>query len=164
MIMTMPGLGDQPAPAQVRLAFALLTALVVTPVVAPALPQIPGGLGDLGAAIIREVLIGLAIGAILRAFLAAMAVAGEVISISTTLSFAQTANPTLAQQNSTLASFLTLLGVVLIFATDLHHFFIAALVRSYTLFPFTHPPPVRDFAQLSIRSVAGAFLIGVQLA
>ena len=164
MIMTMPGLGDQPAPAQVRLAFALLTALVVTPVVAPALPQIPPGLGDLGADIIREVLIGLAIGAILRAFLAAMAVAGEVISISTTLSFAQTANPTLAQQNSTLASFLTLLGVVLIFATDLHHFFIAALVRSYTLFPFSRPPPVRDFAQLSIRSVAEAFLIGVQLA
>ena len=164
LLMTMPGLGDQPAPARVRLAFALLMCLVVTPVVAPTLPQAPTDLGDLAGLILREALIGLAIGAILRAFLAAMAVAGEVISISTTLSFAQTANPTLAQQNSTVASFLTLLGVVLIFATDLHHFFIAALVRSYTLFPFSHPPPVRGMAQLSIRAVAEAFLIGVQLA
>jgi len=41
MAMTMPGLGDQPAPARVRLAFALLLCLVITPVVYPALPKIP---------------------------------------------------------------------------------------------------------------------------
>lgn len=163
MIMTIPGLGDTPAPVRVRLAFALLTCLVVTPVVAPTLPAIPDSLGDLAAAVLREVILGLAIGAILRAFLAAMAVAGEVISIQTTLSFAQTANPTQAQQNTTLATFLTLMATVLIMTTDLHHLFIGALVRSYTLFPFGHPPPVGDFTQLEIRTVGGAFLLGVQL-
>jgi flagellar biosynthesis protein FliR len=163
MIMTMPGLGDQPAPVQVRLAFALLTCLVVTPVVAPTLPLIPDSLGELGAIVLREVILGLAIGAILRAFLAAMAISGEVISIATTLSFAQTANPAQAQQNTTLASFLSLMAIVLIMATDLHHLFIGAMVRSYTLFPFGRPPPVADFVQLEIRTVAGAFLLGVQL-
>jgi flagellar biosynthetic protein FliR len=109
------------------------------------------------------VILGLAIGAILRAFLAAMAVAGEVISIATTLSFAQTANPTQAQQNTTLATFLSLLAVVLIMVTDLHHLFLGAMVRSYTLFPFGRPPSVQDFTQLEIRTVSGAFLLGVQL-
>jgi flagellar biosynthetic protein FliR len=164
MIMTMPGLGDQPAPVQVRLAFALLMALVVAPVVAPTLPQIAPDMGVMAGDVIREVLIGLAIGAILRAFLAAMAIAGEAISISTTLSFAQTANPTMAQQGSSVASFLTLLAVVLIMTTDLHHLFIGAMVRSYTLFPYGRPPPVGDFAQLLIRTVGGAFALGVQLA
>ena len=37
------------------------------------------------------------------------------------------------------------------------------MVRSYTLFPFGHPPPVQSLAQLSIRAVGEAFLIGVQL-
>ena len=164
MIMTMPGLGDQPAPARARLAFALLMAFVVAPIVAPTLPPIPPDLSGLAGDVIREVLIGLAIGAILRAFLAAMAIAGEVISISTTLSFAQTANPTMAQQGSTLGSFLALMAVVLIMTTDLHHLFIGAMVRSYTLFPYGHPPSVNDFGQLDLRVVGEAFLLGVQLA
>jgi flagellar biosynthetic protein FliR len=163
MVMTMPGLGDQPAPARVRLAFALLLCLVITPVVYPALPKIPDSLGDLAGAVLREALIGLAIGAILRAFLAAMAIAGEVISISTTLSFAQTANPTQAQQNTTLATFLTLLAVVLLMAANLHHVFIAAMIRSYSLFPFGQPAPAQDFGRLAIRTVADAFTLGIQL-
>lgn len=164
LIMTMPGLGDTPVPVRVRMAFALLMCLVVTPVVASTLPQVPASTGELGADILREVLIGLAIGAILRTFLAAMQTAGEVISLSTTLSFAQTANPTEAQQNTTIATFLSLLAMVLIMATNLHHLFIAAMVRSYTLFPYGHAAPIGDFAQLAIRTVSGAFALGIQLA
>lgn len=164
MIMTMPGLGDAPAPIRVRLAFALLMCLVVTPIVAPTLPQVPATTGELGADVLREVIIGLAIGAILRAFMAAMATAGEVISLSTTLSFAQTANPTQAQQNTTIATFLSLMAVVLLMAANLHHLFIAAMVRSYTLFPYSHPAPVADFTQLAIRTTGGAFALGIQLA
>ena len=164
LAMTMPGLGDQPSPAQVRLSFSLLLALVITPVVSSTLPPIPPGVGDLVGDVLREVLIGLAIGAILRAFMGALAIAGEVISIQTTLSFAQTANPTMAQGGSTLTAFLSVLGVVLVMTTDLHHLFIAAMVRSYTLFPYGPPPPVGDFVQADIRTVSQAFLLGIQLA
>jgi flagellar biosynthetic protein FliR len=48
--------------------------------------------------------------------------------------------------------------------TNLHHLFIGAMVRSYSLFPFGHPAPVADFAQLAIRTTADAFTLGVQLA
>ncbi len=163
MIMTMPGLGDMPTPVRARLAFALLMCLVVTPVVLPALPAIPDDLGGMIGLMLREVLIGLAIGAVLRTFLAAMTIAGEVISISTTLSFAQTADPTQSQQSSTLATFLSLLAVALIMATNLHHLFIAAMVHSYELFPFSRTPPTGDFATLEIRTVASAFTLGIQL-
>ena len=56
------------------------------------------------------------------------------------------------------------MAVVLIFVTDLHHLFIAAMVRSYTLFPYGHAPPITDFTQLAIRTVGGAFALGIQLA
>jgi flagellar biosynthetic protein FliR len=163
MIMTMPGLGDTPTPVRLRMAFALLMCIVVAPVVASTLPQTPPTLGELIGDMMREVLIGLAIGGILRIFMAAMAIAGEVISISTTLSFAQTTNPTQGQQNTTLATFLSLMSMVLIMATNLHHLFIGAMVRSYTLFPYGHPEPIGDFAQLAIRTTSGAFALGIQL-
>ena len=164
LTMTIPGLGETPTPVRVRLAFAFLLCLVITPVVAATLPPAPATVGELGADILREVIIGLAIGAILRAFFTAMTTAGEVISLSTTLSFAQTANPTEATQNTTIATFLSLMAVVLIMATNLHHLFIAAMVRSYTLFPYGHATPIGDFVQLAIRTTSGAFALGVQLA
>jgi flagellar biosynthetic protein FliR len=93
-----------------------------------------------------------------------MAAAGEIISIQTTLSFAQIANPTMGQAGSSIAAFLSLLGVVLVMTTDLHHLFIGAMARSYTLFPFVRPLPIQDAGQLAVQTFGGAFTLGVQLA
>lgn len=163
MVMTIPGLGEQPAPAQVRLSFALLLALVIAPIAAPAIGALPDSVAGLTGAVLKEVLIGLMIGAILRMFLGALATAGEIISIQTSLSFAQTTNPTMAQSGSSIASFLALIGVVLVFTTDLHHMFIAAIARSYVLFPVAKALPVRDATALAIQTFSGAFALGVQL-
>ena len=57
-----------------------------------------------------------------------------------------------------------LIGITLIMATDLHHMFLAAIVRSYSIFPFTRPIAISDGAQLAIQTVAGAFRLGLQLA
>jgi flagellar biosynthetic protein FliR len=157
MVMLIPGFGESPAPVRVRLAFALLLALVLTPVVSPTIPPLPTALSDLGLAAIKEVLVGLVIGGILRMFLAALAVAGEIVSIETTLSFAQTANPSFEQGGSTLAAFLTLMGVVLIMSTNLHHLFIGAMARSYNI-------PVADANTLAMQTFSQAFALGVQLA
>ncbi|HUO12281.1 MAG TPA: flagellar biosynthetic protein FliR [Caulobacteraceae bacterium] len=164
MIMVLPGVSSTAVPVQVRLAFALLMCIVVAPVVAPDLPPTPPDLGGLIGDMLREILIGLAIGAILSIFMAAMATAGEAISIATSLSFAQTANPDQGQQNTTLQTFLSLTAMVLLMAVNLHHLFIAAMVHTYTLFPYGHAAPVGDFAQLAIRTTGEAFAIGVQLA
>jgi len=164
MVMLIPGFGEQPAPTRIRLAFALLMALVLAPVVGHTLPAIPQTSGAMGGYVIREVLIGLMLGAILRMFLASLATAGEIISIQTTLSFAQTTNPLLAQGGSSLASFLSLLGVVLIMATDLHHLFLSAIANSYTLFPATKGLLINDWGMLAVRTLSSAFALGVQLA
>jgi flagellar biosynthetic protein FliR len=61
-------------------------------------------------------------------------------------------------------SFLSILGITLIFATDLHHMVIAALNDSYTLFKPGEIPIIGDVASLFSRTVTSAFRIGVQLA
>lgn len=163
IVMLIPGLGEAAVPPRIRLSFALALSFLLTPIVAPTLPVVPSTVGDMGTWAIREVLIGLTIGGILRMFLAALGVAGEVISMQTTLSFSQTANPLQAQPGTTIATFLTLFGVVLIFSAGLHHSFIGAVAGSYRLFPVGADVPVSDAASLAVRVAGDAFSVGVQL-
>jgi flagellar biosynthetic protein FliR len=110
------------------------------------------------------VLIGMMIGGILRIFMTSMATAGEVVSMATTLSFAQTANPMQAQPSTTLGTLLGTMSLVLIFATNLHHLFLAAIVNSFDLFPFTRDVPVADAGQLAVQTLSRSFALGFQLA
>jgi flagellar biosynthetic protein FliR len=55
------------------------------------------------------------------------------------------------------------LGITMIFATDLHYLIIGALNDSYRLFAPGTPLLTGDVAQLITRTVAGAFSIGIQL-
>jgi flagellar biosynthetic protein FliR len=113
--------------------------------------------------VIKEALIGLMIGGVLRLFMNVLAVAGEIVSIESTLSFAQTANPTQATPSTTLGTFLGLLALVLMMSTNLHHLFIAAIVRSYSLFPFHRDVPLADAGQLAVQTVGKSFALGLQL-
>jgi len=164
LVMVIPGLGEAAVPARIRLSFALLLSMCLAPIVAPSLPAVPDSVGTMAGYIFKEVLIGLFIGGVLRVFLSSMTAAGELISLQTTLAFAQTANPLGAQPSTSLSVFLTLMGVVLVFDTDLHAMFLAAIVHSYTLFSPLKHVPLNDAATLAEETVAKSFTLGVQLA
>lgn len=163
ILMLLPGIGEGFVPPRIRLGFALVFSLVLFPLVGRGLAT-PDTVGSLGALLVKEILIGLMIGAIIRMFLSSLATAGELVSLQTTLSFAQTAAPGQAQPSTSLGTFLGLLGLVLVMTTDLHHLFISAIVRSYSIFPVSRPVPVQDAAELAIRTVGGSFALGLQLA
>lgn len=164
ILLLLPGIGESYVPPRIRLSLALVITLALWPVLTAYLPPLPPTLGATVGWIIREVLVGLAIGAVLRAFMTALATAGEVVSLQTTLSFAQTANPLQAQPGSTIAAFLTVMGVTLIFATDTHHLFFAGLVGSYRLIAPVQPLIAEDFTTLAVKTLGDSFLLGVQLA
>src|SRR6185436_10788524 len=100
IVMLIPGIGETFIPPRIRLALALSLALMLLPVVGAGVPPIPVGVSGVAGAVIKEVLIGLMIGAILRLFMSSLVTAGEIVSIQTTLAFAQTANPTQAQPST----------------------------------------------------------------
>jgi flagellar biosynthesis protein FliR len=62
-----------------------------------------------------------------------------------------------------MSNFLTIVGVTLIFATDMHHLVIAALNDSYRLFAPGEVLPFGDIAALMTKTVADAFRVGIQL-
>lgn len=164
ILMLLPGFGEAYVSPRIRLSLALVLSLALWPLVAGSLPALPASLGSMVGWLIREVTTGLMIGFLLRLLMAALSTAGEVVSLQTTLSFAQTANPLQAQPATTLAAFLTLFGVAMIFATNTHHLFIAGLLGSYDVVRPVAPLVVEDFVTLAIRTISGSFLLGVQLA
>ncbi len=164
ILLTLPGIGESYVPPRIRLSLALVVSLALWPVVGHLLPALPVSLGATVGWILREVITGLMIGMLLRAFTTALGTAGEIVSLQTTLSFAQTANPLQAQPGTTIAAFLTLFGTTLIFATNTHHLFIAGLVGSYELVAPAKPLIMGDFASMAVRTVGDSFMLGVQLA
>ena len=164
LVMLIPGIGDQSVPPRIRLSFAFLMTLMLYPILAAKAPGLPPTVGALALAVIKELAIGLLIGGILRMFFASLATAGEIISLQTTLSFSQTAAPGQAQPSTSVATFLVLLGLVLVMTTDLHHMFLAAITHSFTLFPMGRAPPVDDAAALAVQTTGKSFALGLQLA
>ena len=164
MVMLLPGVGDPAVPARVRLSFAFLLALVLAPIADSGMGAVPSTVAGLAGGVIHEAVIGLMIGGILKIFLGALTTAGEVISLQTTLGFAQTANPAQAQPTAAISAFLSMLGLLLVMTTDLHHMFLAAIAESFRLFPFSRPVPVEDGAALALQTVSSSFALGIQLA
>lgn len=163
-MMLLPGIGDSYVSPRIRLLLALAIAFLVTPPLAPRLPALPASPLALLALVAGEMVVGLLLGMVARLLLSAAAVAGAIMSFQLSLSNAFAFNPTLAAQDTLPSAFLSALAVVLIFATDLHHLMILAVVDSYDLFvPGTLPAPA-DMADLAAHLVGRSFLIGVQIA
>ena len=163
LVMLVPGLGDQAVPPRLRLGFAFMLALVIAPIVSNTLPPLPDTLGALAGHVLHEVIIGLMLGTLMRVLIFTLVVTGEIMSLQTTLSFAQTANPAQAQPSTSLGTFLAMLGLVMIYATNLHHVFIRAMVDSYQIFAPTKPIMIADATTLMLQTVTKCIALALQM-
>ena len=165
MIMLLPGFGTMGVPARVRLVLALAISLALAPTVQNLYPAIaPTTIIQLGLLIAQEVTCGILVGAMAAIIMSGLQVAGFLIASQIGLSYAQTIDPTQNTQGAVVGNFFTLLGVVSIFATDLHHLAIGAIAGSYKMLPPGGHLPTGDMAQLVIQLVSGSFALGFQLA
>jgi len=163
MVMLLPGLGETNIPVRIKLAIALLLALIILPLHRQAYQIDMGSMASLLVLMLHEIVIGILLGATARVTLSALQVAGSVIAQQMGLGFVQSVDPTQGQQGVLVGNFLTLLGVTLLFATDTHHLVIAALNDSYKIFSPGETLASGDVAALATRAFAAAFRIGLQL-
>ncbi len=162
LAMLLPGIGERPIPGRMRLSLALMLTLVILPVARPLIPAASGPSALVGI-LIGEIAVGLVLGLAARAIVAALQTAGTVIAQQLGLSYAMTVDPTAGGQETTISNFLTLLGIALIFATDLHHLAIGAIRDSYVLLPPVGVPEPGDAARLALGAVVRGFSLGVKI-
>ncbi|NKB56808.1 MAG: flagellar type III secretion system protein FliR [Alphaproteobacteria bacterium] len=163
-IMLLPGFGEAFVPLRVRLLAALTVTAVMYPVVAPLLPDTPTAFVAVLLLILGEVTVGVFIGTVARVLTSALSTTGTIIAFLTGFANAILFNPAIRDQGAMTSVLLSLLGILLILVTDLHHLMFAALMDSYTMFVPGSGLPFDDFSEAIGRLVAGSFLLGVQLA
>src|SRR5712675_3154758 len=163
MVMLLPGLGESNIPVRIKLGIALVLTLVILPLHRAAYQIDLQSLAPLLVLMVHEIVIGIVLGATARVTLAALQVAGSVIAQQLGLGFVTAVDPMQGQQGILVGNFLTILGITLFFAFDLHHLVIAALNDSYKLFAPGDIPLLGDVAALTTRTIAGAFKVGIQL-
>jgi flagellar biosynthetic protein FliR len=164
IISLLPGFGEPAVPQRFRLALALLVVVTLVPSIAPNVPPPPQETWQAAAMITNEVAVGLFIGSIARMMFAALATAGQVVGNEIGLAFAQVADPTMSQAGQIFSVYLSILGVAMVFATDLHHVFLTGIVRSYATFQAGILPNLGDAAEMAVTVTGQSFAIGVQIA
>lgn len=163
-MMIMPGIGDSFTPQNIRLYIALGLALVLVPLVAPLVPSpIPGGMA-LVVLVVMEFVIGLFIGTMARILMMALDTAGMIISMQSGLGNAQLFNPAFSSQGSLVGAFLSVTGVMVLMAMNLHYLVLFGLVDSYHMFPVGTVPDTGGMAEMIARAVGVSFMVGVQIA
>lgn len=163
-MMIMPGFAGAYVPVRVRLGAALAVSLAVTPWLAPLLPVQPAGPAALIAVFAKEIITGAFLGTLAAVFVSALQTAGTLISLFAGLANALVQDPIAEQQSSTIASFLSVMGVILVFVTDLHHLMLSAVIDSYMLFDPARPMFWGDAANVLARNVSDSFALGLRLA
>jgi flagellar biosynthetic protein FliR len=163
MVMLLPGIGELSVPVRLRLTIALALSAVILPLHRNAYQVNLGEIGPMLILLGEELLIGFLLGMTARLTVSALQVAGSVIAQQLGLGFVTAVDPTQGQQGLIVGNFLTILGITLVFASDLHYLVIAALNDSYTLFRPGEVPLTGDMAALTTQTIGGAFRVGIQL-
>lgn len=135
-VMVMPVFGGVLVPPQVR----ILLALVLTSVIAPILPASP--LLDLMSfaglmMVIRELMVGVAIGFVVQLVFDAIALGGQIISMSMGLGFAVFVDRQHGVSTPVLGQLFMILGMLIFLSLDGHLTLIRLLADSFQLLPIT---------------------------
>lgn len=163
IFMVSPGFGEGFISPRVRLSLAIAVSFLVTRFVVDQLPPEPANFLALFVLLSGEIVVGLIIGGALRLAVSALHVGGTIIAQQSGLAAAQFFDPSQMAQGAVTSSFLTLMGLTMIFVTDLHHLMLQGTYASYQLFPVGAIPDFGDVAMLMTDFVAGSFKLGFQI-
>lgn len=129
-----PAFGSSQVPVQVRVTVAVAMSIVFVPIVHLAGP-IPSDILGLGMAIVREALLGIAIGFTCSMVFTAIEIAGHFIDSQSGFSFATMIDPVNGANAAVAARLQNLLAVLLFFAVNAHHILIRAVADSFVVAP-----------------------------
>jgi flagellar biosynthesis protein FliR len=162
-LMLFPGFGESFISARTRAILTVLVSFAALPLLQPLLPKEPASFSIFVAMVGGELLFGLFLGTFTRILMSALETAGTIIGIQTSLSSASVFNPAMATQGSLPGAYLSMLALVILFMTDLHHMLLRGMFDSYALYTPGQPFPGADMGESIVRLVGHSFAIGVRM-
>lgn len=151
--------------SQLKILFAVVLALCVyNPIVTnEILVRLKENEDNLLMLAGREVFIGLCLGFVTRFFFFAIAMAGEIVSISMGLGQAQIFNPMMGSMGNAMEQFYTVIATLVFLVLNGHHFMLQGLVESFQTAPlaqFTFE--VKTLLEM-VYKVQEYFILGIKI-
>lgn len=158
----LPAFGEQSVPARVRLALALAFTLVVAPAVTSQTAPLVARGAYLAPGLISEVIIGLALGMVLRLLVLVLQMAGQVAAQATSLS--QAFGGAGVDPQPAMGHMMVTAGLALAVMSGLHVRAAQAMILSYDVLPLAKLPDAGVMAEWGIGQIAHGFGLAVTLA
>jgi len=132
LCLTAPVFGDAVVPRRIRLAIALMLAVVLAPL-APTTVDLMSADGT--ATMVSQLLLGAAIGFVLKLAFEAVSLGGQLVGQSMSLGFAETVDPRGGGSSPVLSQFYLLMVTLLFLAMNGHLQLISLLADSFHTLP-----------------------------
>lgn len=159
----MPFLSSNFIPGRIRLLFVLAFSVLLTPLMADKIPDPPTTALELARQLISEVTVGVFMGIVPAIFMVAIDLVGINAAMATSFSNATVLDPQSATQTTVLSSFLSLIAVMVIVATNLHHLMIGAVLESYDLFSVGSALMTEDMKEFIAKALSLSFSCGFKI-
>jgi flagellar biosynthetic protein FliR len=162
LVSRAPILGNSSIPLRVKVGLSVLLTLVMAPILG-SMPAVEPG-SAIGLLILtQQIVIGVAIGFIMRIIFTAVEMAGNISSMQMGLGFATFFDPQNAAQTPVVGTVLGLIASLLFLALNGHLYMIEVLAQSFQTLPVAPQP----FSAAGWRALAGwgseIFLAGLLL-
>jgi flagellar biosynthesis protein FliR len=149
LISSAPVLGNKQVPFHVKIGLGMLITILIAPTL-----TIPSGIEPASAQglfiLMQQIMVGLAMGFVMRIVFVAVEMAGEILGLQMGLGFASFYDPQNASFTPVIGQFLGLIGVLAFLSMDGHLYMLAALSESFHSFPVATTIP----AALGFHSLA----------
>ena len=162
LIASAPLFGNAGVPMSIKVALGVLLAAVIAPTVGDIPAVDPTSWAGI-LILVKELLIGVAMGFAMRIVFAAIEYAGEVASMTMGLGFAVFFDPNSRGRSAAVAQFLALVATMAFLAVNAHLVLLAALAESFVSMPISSTP-FSNNAPLELARWGGRiFSAGLQL-
>ena len=139
VLFFMPIWDSRTVPTQIKLFSILVIAMALTPVVAGTLPPFPQTWLGLIFLVLRELLLGLSLGLVVRFVFSGAQMAGTLMGVQMGFGMVTLIDPNTADPSSLIADVFVMTATVLFLALDGHHLVLRVLAQSFGEVPVGGP-------------------------
>lgn len=140
VLLFMPIWDSRVVSKQIKAYSILVISFALTPVVAGTLPSFPQTWLETVLLVLRELLLGLSLGLVIKFVFSGVRMAGEFLGIQMGFGMVSLIDPQSADSSTLMADLFMLTATVLFLAIDGHHLILRVLAQSFTEVPLGGAP------------------------
>ncbi|MBT3342330.1 MAG: flagellar type III secretion system protein FliR [Gemmatimonadetes bacterium] len=164
LLVVAPIFGHRTWLARAKVGLAFTVSIVLFPMVADQPLDIPTGVLPYALLMIREVLMGVAMGFVVLLLFVGVQFAGQLAGLQMGFGIVNVIDPQSSQQISVMGQFLNILAILLMLSLNGHHTIIAGLVASFETIPLGGVVLKAGLMHKMIAMSTQVFVIAVKIA